>query len=313
MKKIKIGQQKLIDQSKAGFTIVELSLAIAFIASLLIFVAVVTSNILAIYQKGLTIKAINSVGRGLIDNLSSSVTSAPALSVSSSCMKISMLAPTGSSAVSNCMADNALRGYIYNAKVDSDGKQLYGVFCTGTYSYVWNTAYGIKDEKTISVRYNTDNMLPKDANERLTLARFKDPTRRVCTASMDLPTYRSRFDDSANYELDIRKYADNPSKDIVFPEPETNLLASNEVNLLLYELTVFTPSTNTTTGRSLYTGTFILATERGGINIENTGDFCQNVDENGEYVTSSLGNLGAEFNYCEINKFNFAARTAGGQ
>lgn len=313
MEKRKINQREIINQSEAGFTIVELSLAIAFIASLLIFVAVVTSNILAIYQKGLTIKAINSVGRGLIDNISSSVTSAPALSVSSACMKLSALGNEGAPNVSACNSDKALRGYIYNAKVDSDGKQLYGVFCTGAYSYVWNTAYGFKAGDTISVRYNEGKTLPENDNERLTLARFKDPTRRVCTASMDLTSYSSLFESSSNYSLNIEHYADNPSLKIVYPDPETDLLASNEANLLLYELTIFAPSTNTVTGRSLYTGTFILATERGGINIENTGDFCQNVDEDGNSVTSSLGSLGAEFNYCAINKFNFAARTAGGQ
>ena len=64
-------------------------------------------------------------------------------------------------------------------------------------------------------------------------------------------------------------------------------------------------------------GTFILATLRGDIDIMRSGDYCslgtQFEDKNGNMVgdTSSLNNLGSEFNYCAINKFNFAARTAG--
>ena len=59
-------------------------------------------------------------------------------------------------------------------------------------------------------------------------------------------------------------------------------------------------------------GTFILGTERGNINIERSGDYCDvnHLDQDQE-TTTALLDLGSEFTYCSINKFNFAARTAG--
>lgn len=60
---------------------------------------------------------------------------------------------------------------------------------------------------------------------------------------------------------------------------------------------------------------FILATMRGGVDIMRSGDYCSPhmIDEiTGESDDSgNILTLGAEFNYCAINKFNFAARTAG--
>lgn len=48
--------------SQKGFTIVELTLAMAFIAMLLLAIALLTSQIGTIYNKGLTLKAVNDAG-----------------------------------------------------------------------------------------------------------------------------------------------------------------------------------------------------------------------------------------------------------
>ena len=78
-------KKKILNYSdvKSGFTMVELSLTMAFVAVLLITIAVITSNIMTIYQKGLTIKAVNSVGRGLTDEFITGITSAPAVDTTS--------------------------------------------------------------------------------------------------------------------------------------------------------------------------------------------------------------------------------------
>ena len=57
-------QPKLTHRTQSGFTMVELSITLAFLALLLISIAVITTNIIAIYQKGMTLKAVNSVGLG---------------------------------------------------------------------------------------------------------------------------------------------------------------------------------------------------------------------------------------------------------
>ena len=49
---------------------------------------------------------------------------------------------------------------------------------------------------------------------------------------------------------------------------------------------------------------FILGTLRGGANVNVSGEFCATPGSN-----SSV----EDFDYCAINKFNFAARTLGGK
>lgn len=52
-----------------GFTIVELMLAMAFLAFMLVFVFTATTQIMRAYNKGLTIKQINQTGRSLVDDI----------------------------------------------------------------------------------------------------------------------------------------------------------------------------------------------------------------------------------------------------
>ncbi len=304
-------KRKIIEESKTGFTIVELTLTMSFVAVLLITIAIVVTNVLAIYQKGMTIKAVNNVGRGLIDNLSDSITGAPGLNVTSVCAKLEE-----ETARTECEKDNATRGFNYNSAVDSDGHQLYGVFCTGSYSYVWNTAYAFKSG-TLAVKYtdmggneatigkNKDGFIVNDVKdgEALIMARFRDTNRRICSASIDKSNYESVLTGYA-MEIDATKYLDSDNK-LGLEDPETGLLKNNDTQLLLHELTIFPRAEDEISGRAFYAGTFILATERGDINVKSASEYCRNSE------TSSTGNLGAEFNYCALNKFNFAARTAG--
>lgn len=318
--------KKLVNQTESGFTIVEISLAMAFIAVILIFVAIVTSQILAMYQKGVVVKAVNSVGRGLVENLEGSINSAPAFNYSNYCaiMQRGNPKPTDA-AVQACSKDKAWHAFVYNSRVDDQKRQLYGVFCTGSYSYVWNTPYGVDANATLKVKFyqldaanNGKYIEFPSGNEKLKLARFRDPTRRVCSAATNLVNYDYEWF-VGNRTLDLTHYADSNSGDesqdvgLYFNESDVdlNVLSGTDVNLWPYEFTIFPISTNNITGRSFVAGSFILATEGGGINVMESGDYCRNVDENDEVYTSSLFDLGAGFNYCAINKFNFAARTAG--
>ena len=63
---------------------------------------------------------------------------------------------------------------------------------------------------------------------------------------------------------------------------------------------------NETTKQIFFSGTFILATIRGGVNIQSNGDFCTGDKE----VDGDEFNLN-NFDYCAVNKFNFSARATG--
>lgn len=302
--------------SKQGFTIVELMIAMTFVATLLIAIAIVTINIVTIYQRGLTLKAVNNVGRSLIEELTTSINSAPAVDTTSLCYHLAGGSDQiGYSGTAACIADHAYR-YVYDDRFDDTGRQYSGVFCTGNYSYIWNTEYGLEGaggNRTLSLRYrNQGGGIESISSNDMRLTRVQDRTYRVCSA------YLQKYDEdpgnTGNWELDITQEAKNGAENRI-PTPTNDYLSAFDLDLFLYEFTVQPISQDSITLRTYMAGNFILATERGGIDVTASGDYCQNTyrDSDGSIkeATSGLGNLGAEFNYCAINKFNFAARTAG--
>jgi len=287
---------------------------------LLISIAIVTINIVSIYQKGLALKAVNNVGRSLIEELTTSINSAPAVDTTSLCNHLASDSGDGPIYYPNpaeCVADKAYH-YIYNDRFDDQGNQYSGVFCTGNYSYLWNTRYGLNgtpndknSSRTLTLKYrNESNAIvtvgnpsaSSDSDRPQRLIRVQDRTYRVCSAFLQKQD-EDRYG-TGNWELDITNEAKNGTINSI-PTPTNGYLDAFDLDLLLYEFTVQPISQDAITLRTYMTGNFILATDRGGIDITTTGDYCQNSE------TSQLDNLGAEFNYCAINKFNFAARTAG--
>lgn len=275
-----------LKDSKQGFTIIELMLAMTFVATLLISIAVVTINVVSIYQRGLALKAVNNVGRSLIEELTTAINEAPAVDTTSL--------------------------YVYNDRFNTkenregqDGEYQYsGVFCTGNHSYLWNTKYGLDEgQRTLSLLYLDENGQPQTIQASdARLISIPDRTYRVCSAFLQKQSEDPGS--TGNWELDIRQEAKNGTENRI-AMPINGYLSAFDLDLFLYEFTVQPISQDAITLRTYMTGNFILATERGGIDITTTGDYCQNSE------TSQLDNLGAEFNYCAINKFNFAARTAG--
>lgn len=304
-------------KTKAGFTMVELSITLAFIAALLITIAIITNNIVTIYQKGMTIKAVNSVGRGLVDELTAAINTAPSVDTTSLCNSLVAVEGGNTDNLNKCIKDHAFE-YIFHASTNPNtGEQYNGVFCTGYYSYIWNTYYSTPST-SLKLKY-----LPVGSDVAVTvdvprLMRVEDRNYRVCSSVVD-KNYNSTF--SANATIDITQLAHStaahPLPNYTKP-PVEGMLNEFDLDLTLYEFTVFPISQDSVTLRTYMAGTFILATLRGNVDIMRTGDYCSlgtqlDTDDDGNPVgdTASIGDMGSEFNYCAINKFNFAARTAG--
>lgn len=56
-------------RKKAGFTLVELSLSIAFIAVLSITIVLIINDAISTYRRGLTLNQINTTGMDLVDEI----------------------------------------------------------------------------------------------------------------------------------------------------------------------------------------------------------------------------------------------------
>ena len=75
-----------------------------------------------------------------------------------------------------------------------------------------------------------------------------------------------------------------------------------EAPLALYDLYLAPLAATPNNDKLFYSGSFILATISGGVNIMTASNHCQIPDDAG-YSTSG-------FNYCAVNKFNFAAQSS---
>lgn len=311
--------------TKPGFTIIEVSLMMAFIAALLIIIALTINSVSAIFQKGITIKSISGVGRNLISEFTSSINAAPSIDSTSLC---NMYA-TGNT--DSCLEDRANK-YIFQERVGSytypvtgevvNNVQYFGLLCTGRYTYAWNTYYGVEKGQVLQIQYKTSSggstvTLPASlANKDVIfrLVRFEDMNYNACVQNVDSNyNIKTSFTDTAAGSPIINMTELQNGVNIELAEPQNGFLESSEsdVNLDLYELVFFPISQDAVTLRAFFSGTFILATNNGDVNIMRTGDYCDEALADAEETTSSILDLGSGFNYCGINKFNFAARTAG--
>lgn len=99
----------------AGFTLVELMLAMSFVAMLLLAIAGVVLQIAGTYHKGTTMQAVNQAGRAIVTDMRRTVASGkPFVPQTAFIQQRVGGATTG-----------AVKG---------------GRLCTGTYTYVWNIA-----------------------------------------------------------------------------------------------------------------------------------------------------------------------------
>lgn len=306
------------NEAKAGFTIIEVTLSLAFIGMLVVAIAMVLVNILALYQKGLTVKSVNSVGRGIVSELTTSINAAPSVDSTSLC---NTLMNTDLEKRS-CLESGAFE-FLFQARtgkkrdqenVEHD-VQYYGALCTGKYTYVWNTYQGIDSGHTINLKYNINSTrMNQVKNDKFKIIRFSDRNYRAC--SMIAKNKTSFLNAAGNFELDITTLP-NGASNYIYEEPTEGFLDSTDVELYLYELTIFPVSQDLVTLRAFFSGTFILATDRGDVNIFRSGDYCNpnaildtaHGGDNGG--SGDVLDLGSEFNYCAVNRFNFAARTSG--
>lgn len=63
---------------QSGFTIIELTLAMAFLAMIFMFISVVTMQMMSVYNRGLAIKQINQVGSSIMDDIARATNSGAA-------------------------------------------------------------------------------------------------------------------------------------------------------------------------------------------------------------------------------------------
>ena len=323
---MKLGHKR----ARKAFTLIELSFAIGFISVLLITITLITNEIIQIYRKGYNIKSINQVGRDIIDDFQSSIIQSSPSSLASFCA--TKYPGENNQDKKDCDANHGLysiyQQYYANVKVISgDSSADYkpvptgGIFCSGKYTYIWNTGYiyNTKDyafrdagddsnkteqqnsrnkhKLTVKYKYRDDkgDIQEKD-NDHIRLIKIEDASGSICASTLE-NGYPSAEEaavgpgGTSNYELQIKPVLSN--------EPE-EVLSATDADLVFYDLVVFEPARVTSAERLLFSGSFILGTVGSGVDIMSSSNFCQTPS----YFT-------ADFSYCAINKFNFIIQSSG--
>ena len=296
-------KKAIAKNNQNGFTIAELSIAMAFIAVLLVTIAFLIMHLTSLYQKGLSLKAVNTAGQNITDHIARALTASPSEKIATLCNYL-----TESSQRSSCAGDSKAgskvlfqQTYISGVKIKATNETITGrvpasgVLCTGNFSYLWNTGY-VLDSSTYDSESGADlsayqaTLKYNDTDyTNFHLLAVRDEKRQVCTSSLE--------QNGATYATPNRQHLIDGGNS----SPTELLSATNEDALAIYDFQLFTPNYHEASKHSFYSGNFILATVRGGININAAGDFC----------TIPPDNLSSDFAYCAINKFEFATRATG--
>ncbi|MBR2994395.1 hypothetical protein IKF32_00535 [Candidatus Saccharibacteria bacterium] len=314
-------------QTKRGFTLIELSLSIVFIAILSITITLIITNTIASYRRGIVLNQINTTGMDLADDFRAAIQNSPSKAVTSECAKLYRDQGLTSDLYNQCMDDGA-RNFVSvmrlatvtigagtSSQKEMNNVPVFGAFCTGSYSYVWNSGYFFDEGYTVeevepaSLKYKKGGTGDEITMSGFRLLKVPDNARAICITATNYTeggNYRVR--NTSNLSVSSTINNGDSTFDIsgekfesIFEDITELLSADNNNNLVLYDMTASAPAYNNANNALFYSMSFILGTIQGGINIKASGNFCATPDE---YMIEN-------FDYCAINKFNVAVQATG--
>lgn len=293
-------------KKRTGFTLVELSLSLAFISVLSITIVLIINNTISSYKRSLMLSQINTTGMELVEDVRTAVQNSSAKAVINECERYN-------GAMRTICEDDKARNFVTIkrfADVSGVGEDIpvFGAFCTGGYSYIWNSGYFYANEREIKSNgaelspallkytYYDDDDSNYITNSNFRFLKVKDKDRTICFSAME--------------KINSGEYSQNPEISNEFEinrikEEPTVILADDPANqLALYDFSAEIPVSDESGFSTFYSMSFILGTLQGGVNVASNGNFCVAPED----FESGFEN----FDYCSINKFDFAAQAIGG-
>lgn len=243
-----------------GFTLVELSLSMVFIAILSIIITLLINGAVSSYRRGMTLNLLNTVGSELISDIRTAIQESPLCE--GTCERVSWMSVV---------------------KIKNEDAPASGAFCTGKYSYVWNSGYFFDDEykndldsgKMVEIKLSDNSSI-----KEFKLVKFKDSARAACQSK------------GTNQSIEIEGLSG---------EDVQNVLDEKNSGVAIYDFEV-DPPVSGGKGGQLYWVSLRLGTAQSGMKVNSIG---------GECAKPSEANSNPDF--CAINIFNFAALANGGK
>jgi len=152
--------QKYNPRTQAGFTIVELMIAMAFISLLLLAIAGAVIQIAAIHNKGLTMKSVNQSGRIIVADMKRTIGESQPFGI-----------PLTTDATYG-RTDTFILQSASGVVATGDNNPYGGRLCTGTYSYIWNVGTHIDTPRN---KYAGD-----ESDKQIRLVKVRDTSKGYC-------------------------------------------------------------------------------------------------------------------------------------
>lgn len=315
-----------INKSKKGFTLIELMLAVAFLGTLLLSVAMLAMRLVNMYTKGATMRAVNSVGSAIVDDVRSHVTSSNLWSVSFE------EGPTKED------QDKSTRRYYrvhtYDVKDVATGTTTqfvdYGAFCTNSYTYIFNY-------QAAMLRYRNPESVPETVPEtqRYLMVGTDEATRPYALVRIK-DTGCAQFNLLGMSEQEIKDYNDKITDDTQKLENTNDFMkaqghyfkVNNEdditvlldgstsdegTDLQLYDFAVMSAAQSHVTNQVIYDIAFVLGTTRGGIDVKSSNNYCSKNSKVSGDTDAAKDYADHGISYCSVNRFDFVVRQTGGR
>lgn len=330
-------KQSYTKTQKTGFTLVELSLSMVFISTLSLAVVLVITGAVSSYHKSITLNQVNTVGADLVDDMRAAIQDSNSNRLTNQCSRLFGNGSGGgapgeqNTPIKDCEEHGAqnLVSVTRYASVTKDGVSIsdsdlpvFGALCTGSYSYIWNSGYffskdnhyiiggGMEPASLLYIESGQTEIAAPKTNFRL--LKIRDKERAVCVAAIKVSgnNVLDRYEvtningGSSVFNTTIPGIVSGDSVYTIDEEP-AELLSNAEGGLALYDLTTSASEQAGIAKNIYYYTSFILGTVEGGVNIDPSGSSCKPPEEHND-------NLTGNFDYCAINKFNFAAMANGG-
>jgi type II secretory pathway pseudopilin PulG len=290
---------------KKAFTLIELMLAVAFIGTLLLSVAMLAMQLVNMYTKGVAMRSINAIGGDIADDLKQTITSSTKWSES--------IDPVDAGKGYNKEAvDNA------KAKYYAYDKKGYGIFCTNSYTYIFNYQSAMLKYRETGNTNSTDYLLIKTSDSDVRpygLARVKDSAAVLCQSAKASGGSGAFFTPQVTIGSETTTYDGVESSNTIKVDPKdlTVLLDGNDSNdgsdLELYDFSIMHATKNNLTGQALFDVGFVLGTMRGGINVMSSSNYCSQKAEGASEAAQNMANVG--MSYCAVNRFEVTVRQTG--
>lgn len=289
-------------------------LSIAFLTSLAVMIAVLVSNAASTYRRGVTLKRVNSVGSEILEDLRATINNNHVGDLEIFCNDIY----DNVAQQENCVDDGgfsfaSVKGY-KNVYIKGQKTYLeedipvYGLFCTGKYSYIWNSGYFF-DNELYAVGSNTHPASPLTVtygdtdNNTFRLLKVQDERRSLCVYATN-SIYRSQTGNDgyvSSSDIDSIPLIYNLNTIGTQGEPIELITGEEGEGMALYDLTIAKPARGIASQITFYSGSFILGSVEGGVNITSPSDYCKAFVDDGV----------SDADYCAVNRFNFAVQTSG--